>query len=100
MRITQAQLMPLFGDMNVVHIACLFYRIRCQAHRMLDFGFEAFINEYDGVELLALAALMPPYQTVVLIKEAYAKGNAEVRAWIKEHAREVLVEMAEVSSGL
>ncbi len=98
MRITQAQLMPLFGDMNVVHIACLFFRIRCQAHRLLDFGFEPFINEYDAVELLALAALMPPYQCSVLVKEAYAKGDAAVRAWIKENANEVLIEMA-VSNG-
>ncbi len=98
MRITQNMLMPLFGDMNIVHVACLFYRIRCQAHRLLDFGFEPFINEYDSVELLALAALMPSYQCSVLVKEAYTKGNAEVRSWIKENANEVLVEMA-VSNG-
>lgn len=100
MRITQDTIMPLFGDTHFVHLSCLFFRMRCIAHRLVNFGFEEFVNELDSKELLVLACLMPNYQHDTLILEAYRKGDAAIQLWISEHAPHVLVDIpTEVSGG-
>lgn len=99
MRMTQQLMMPLFKDMNLVHIACLFFRIRCHAHRLCEFGFERFTNEFSAIELLALACLMPHFQHDRLIEEAYAKGDSEVRVWIETHFMPLVMGIAVTEAG-
>lgn len=90
MRVTQNTLLLLFQDVHMVHLSCLFYRARCLAHRMLNFGFEPFINTYEPRELLVIAALLPQIAHDALVREAYERGDANVRAWIDTHVPESL----------
>ncbi len=97
MRLTQQMLMPLFEDMNIVHTACLFFRIRCLAHRLVAFGWENIVNELNAREMLALAALLPDYQHDLLIREAYRKGSASIKHWVIENAQHLIA--SEIASG-
>lgn len=97
MRLNQELLVPLFNDLHMVQMACLFFRMRCLAHRLINFGFESFVNELDARELLVLACLMPQYQHDALVTEAYRKGDVAIQFFICEHVPHVC---AEVTSGL
>lgn len=96
MRLNQEMLMPLFNDTHMVHLSCLFYRMRCMAHRLIDFGFEPFVNELSARELLVLACLMPQHQHDVLVLEAKKKADGALQFWICEKMPHLC---SEVTSG-
>lgn len=75
----------LFQDRNFVHVRCLIYRLRALCHRLQQFGFEAFINEYTPRELVMASALLQQGQHDALLKEAHARGDAKLKTWIEQH---------------
>lgn len=73
----------LFQDTHVVHVGCIIFRCQAQARRMLEFGFENYINLYDPREMLLLATFMPPMQHWALVREAYKRGQRPLKQWIE-----------------
>jgi hypothetical protein len=95
MRLTVAEVgMNLFRGVNIVHQKMMIFRMRCMAHRLICFGWEDFINEYTPRELMMLAALMFDQQHYALIREAYARGDDELRAWINGRFPGLMAEVA------
>lgn len=88
--LSQDHLLPLFADLHVVHYACLQFRLRCIAHRLINHGFEAFLNTYAPRELLLLSTILPPVPSAALVREAYAQGDTQLRAIVELHAPEAL----------
>ena len=84
----------LFADMHLVHMACVFYRMRCLAHRPIEFGFERFVNDLTPRELVVLAVFMPPHQHDTLVAEAHRCGDAALQAWIVARCPEIVQEAA------
>ena len=81
--ITLAQLTAEIGDLHVVRAGCLFWRMRCLAHRLLDFGWENSVNTLDALEMLAVSTMLPPHMADVLVRGAYEIGDARWRAFIE-----------------
>ena len=75
----------LFQDRPYVHVRCLIFRLRALCHRLQQFGFENFINEYTPRELVMAAALLQQVQHDALLKEAHKRGDGTLKAWIEKH---------------
>lgn len=76
----------LFQDRAYVHVRCLIYRLRALCHRLQQFGFENFINEYTPRELVMASALLQQVQHDALLKEAHKRGDDTLKSWIERHA--------------
>lgn len=76
----------LFQDRHYVHVRCLIYRLRALCHRIQQFGFESFINEYEPRELVMASALLQQGQHDALLVEAHARGDDALKAWLALHA--------------
>ncbi len=76
----------LFQDMHIVHVGCLIFRCQAQARRMLEFGFESYINLYDPREMLVLSTFLPPVQHWVLVREAHKRGQRKLKDWLEAQA--------------
>lgn len=74
----------LFQDRHYVHVRCLIYRLRALCHRLQQFGFENFINEYEPRELVMASALLQQVQHDALLKEAHRLGDDTLKSWIAE----------------
>lgn len=75
----------LFQDRAFVHVRCLIYRLRALCHRLQQFGFENFINEYTPRELVMASALLQQVQHDALLKEAHKRGDDTLKTWIEHH---------------
>ena len=73
----------LFQDRHYVHVRCLIYRLRALCHRMQQFGFESFINEYEPRELVMASALLQQVQHDALLKEAHKRGDSALQLWVE-----------------
>lgn len=82
MRVSQEDIPGLYADMHVVHVACRLYVLRCLAHRLINFGFEPSVNDREPRDLIAMATIMPQEQHDALIREAYRRSDATLRAWV------------------
>lgn len=94
MRMLQEYVPSLYADMHVVHLACRLYCLRCLSHRLINFGFEESVNDREPRDLLALAIIMPQEQHNVLVREAYARGDATLKAWIAERLPDLIHDLA------
>lgn len=74
--------MDLFKDIHIVHQKCLIFRLRALAHRMVSFGFEEYVNTYSPRELVMLAALMFQHQHDALAKEAFNRGDDDLKKYL------------------
>lgn len=75
----------LFSDVHFVHVKCLIFRLRALCHRLQQFGFESFINEYTPRELVMASSLLQQVQHDALLKEAHRRGDDALKAWIEKH---------------
>lgn len=75
----------LFQDKHYVHVRCLIFRLRALCHRIQQFGFEMFINEYEPRELVMASALLQQVQHDALMREAHKRGDDVLKAWIARH---------------
>ena len=84
MQIAQADIPELYPDIHIVHLAARLFCLRCLAHRLMTFGFERSINDREPRDLVALSILVRPDHARVLVREAYARGDEKLKAWIAE----------------
>lgn len=75
----------LFQDRHYVHVRAMIFRLRALCHRLQQFGFENFINEYEPRELVMASALLQQVQHDALLKEAHRRGDDKLKAWIERH---------------
>ena len=84
----------LFKDVHIVHQKVLIFRMRCIAHRLMCFGWEGYVNEYEPREQLMLAALLADRQHNAMVREAFKRGDTALRTWITATLPEVVKEAA------
>lgn len=84
----------LFKDVHIVHQKVLIFRMRCLAHRLMCFGWEGYVNEYEPREQLMLAALLADRQHNAVVREAYKRGDPTLRTWIATTLPDVVSEAA------
>ena len=69
--------LKLFPEWPINKRCGLVYALRCQAHRLRKFGFEAQINLYSPRELVLLATLLPDYAFEKFLEEALRRAEVE-----------------------
>lgn len=73
----------LFNDMHIVRAAIIGYRCQTIARRMIQFGFEEYVNQLPPRELVLLGCYITPLQQRALLREAYARGDDALKAWLR-----------------
>ena len=79
-----AVMIHLFQDIHPVHVKTLLFRLRCLSHRLMCFGFENYINNYEPRQLVLLASIMAQQQHDFLAREAHERGDEELQAWLEK----------------
>lgn len=74
----------LFHDTHIIQAAIVGYRMQTLARRMTQFGFEEYTNLLTPRELLMLASFFLGMQQRAIIKEAYARADETLKAWIEK----------------
>lgn len=74
----------LFSDLHFVKVRCLIFRLRALCHRLQQFGFENWVNQYEPRELVMMSALLNKYQHDRLLKEAHEQGDDHLKAWLEK----------------
>lgn len=85
-RLTIEDLLPLFGDMHIVHRDCMIWRMRCLAHRLVESGWEDIINHLSHREALTAATLLPQHMHDAIVAEVLKTAAEEEKAVILEPA--------------
>lgn len=75
----------LFPLTHQLEWGTLTYRLRVQARRMQQFGYEPFVMRYSPRELVLMAVFNHPKQYAIFMEEAYAQGDVKVREFIAKH---------------
>lgn len=94
--ITQEALHAEINDIHIVHAYCLFWRIRCLAHRLLSFGWEESVRHLLPMEALILAAIVPPVMHDELVRAAYQIADARWKAFIEKQTPHLVAEAVTV----
>ncbi len=84
MRLEPEQVMScIFPDIHPVHVKVLLFRLRALSHRLMCFGWEDYVNQYEPREKVLLATLMAQQQHDALIRDAHKLGDEKLKAWIE-----------------
>jgi len=69
-------------DIHAVHASCLFWRMRCLAHRLICFGWENSVKHLNAVEAICLASIVPPDMHDELVRAARLIADERWTAFI------------------
>lgn len=70
-------------DLHIVHATCMFWRMRCLAHRLIEFGWEESVKRLSAPEALCLASIVPPQMHDALVEAAYSIADERWRSFIQ-----------------
>lgn len=81
--ITPAAFLEEYRELHVVHAHCLLWRMKCQAHRLIEFGYESAVQHLTPPELVVLSMLVPPVMADALLQAVLEHGDERWCAFIR-----------------
>jgi len=91
--ITPLQFLEEYKELHVVHAHCLLWRMRCLAHRLIEFGYESAVQHLTPPEIVVLSMLVPPAMSHELLLAVLDDGDERWCSFI----RRVLPQYAEAA---
>lgn len=81
--ITPIAFLDEYKELHVVHAHCLLWRMKCLAHRLIEFGWESSVQHLSPPEMVVLSMLIPPAMAHVVLTAVLDHGDERWCSFIR-----------------